>query len=189
MTIDPTDNDFIDDTKDDFIDDVVPIEMLAGHRDRFQCLPLDTVLTAGSCVVRQRQAGKFGSPKSKCWDCADGRQVQAQMDALRPENRNMDMTTPATSNGLHEPEEDTVTEKRLPKERRSKAARKARKGNHSAVLNSSRAKPSGTPSLSLADPEVLADLHELCVSAERYDLVVVLGTALAVSVRERKAKS
>jgi hypothetical protein len=184
LTIDPIDD-------DELLDDVVPIEMLTGHRDRFQCLPLDMVLTAGSCVVRQRQASKFGTPSSKCWDCVDGRQVQTRMDALRTENRDMNVTTSANSNGLHELEEqESVDEKRPIKERRAtKAARKARRGNHSAVLNSSRVKPTGAPSLSLANPEVLADLHELCMRAERYDLVVMLGSALAASVRERKAKS
>jgi hypothetical protein len=40
-------------------------------------------------------------------------------------------------------------------------------------------------SLSLANASVLAELHNVCVNAQRYDLAVVVGNALATSVRER----
>jgi hypothetical protein len=194
---------------DELLDDVVPIESLTGHRDRFQCLPLDIVLTAGSCVLRQRQAGKFGTPSSKCWDCADGRQVQKHMDALNTEKL-MEAVTPENINGIDhcsEPGCDnppgkvkstTQTDfahycvahrkKKMDAKRWSREARivrKASKGNHSVTLNgSSDARP--MPPLSLTNPAVLADLYDICLNVGRHDLALAIGGALAESVHERK---
>jgi hypothetical protein len=73
-------------------DDLVPIEALRAHRERFRCIPLVTVLTAGACLLRQRQAQArqdsldepFATPPP-CLDCADGRRVRERLDAVRQE--------------------------------------------------------------------------------------------------------
>lgn len=199
--------DLADDESPD--DNIVPIESLTGHRDRFQCLPLDAVLTAGSCVIRQRQAGKFRSFSSKCWNCADGRQVQTHMDALNTEKL-LETVTPENTNGIAHCDElgclnppgkvrsttppDLVRycvahrKKKLDAKRWSREARiarKASKGNHSATLNSSPG-ASPMPPLSLTNPAVLADLYDICLNVGRHDLALSIGGALAEAIHERK---
>lgn len=90
------------------LETVVPIDALIAPRQRFQCVPLAAVLSAGTCVLKQRKAlvsNEPGVEPPPCLDCADGRRVQARIDSslralrdLRGETADTTGTTITTKN-------------------------------------------------------------------------------------------
>lgn len=68
---------------------VMVVGLLAGPRDMFRCVPYGTTMRAGSCLLRQANARRAWKPgdssdakKSKCIDCALGREVSARLVSL-----------------------------------------------------------------------------------------------------------